>query len=231
MPDQAAESPVVPRAQPTGGWPNPRHLLVLAAGCLATSALMGLAVRSGPTPLDTWLHDVVVRHRGNDGHDLARTLTQGGSTRIVWPMVAVAALVFPRTSGRRRWVTTLAFASAAALAIGVRLELSLALSRPRPPNLDWVTTAGGFAYPSGHTSAATIGAGALGWAITRHLKRRNARAVVWVAVAAYAAVVGWTRIWLGVHWPLDVLGAWLFGVGWMSGMAAFATWVERSPTG
>jgi membrane-associated phospholipid phosphatase len=228
MPDRAAESRVVPSARLTGAWPNPLHLMVLASGCLATSALIGLAVRSGATPLDTWLHGVVVRHRGN-GHDLARTLTQGGSTRIVWPNVAVAALVFPRATGRRRWVTTLAFAAAAALAIGVRLEMSLALSRPRPPNLDWVTTAGGFAYPSGHTSAATIGAGALGWAITRHLNGRRARAVVWVAAATYAVVVGWTRVWLGVHWPLDVLGAWLFGVGWLSAMAAFATWVERSP--
>jgi undecaprenyl-diphosphatase len=187
---------------------------------------LGLAVHTGPTPFDTWLHGFVLRHRGDD-HTLARTLTQAGSTRIIWPMVAVAALLFPRSRGWRRVATTLAFGGAAALAIGARLELSLVMDRPRPPTADWAATAGGFAYPSGHTSAATIGAGALGWAIVRHVDRRWLRAAVWIGVVAYAGMVGWTRIWLGVHWPTDVIGGWLFGVGWMSGMAATAIWVER----
>jgi membrane-associated phospholipid phosphatase len=207
-------------------WPKPAHLSAVAVAGVASALLIGVAVRSGPTAFDTWLHDLVIAHRG-DHHTLARTLTQGGSTRIVWPMVTAAALLFPRSRGWRRVATTLAFGGAAALAIGVRLWMSDALNRPRPPAVDWATTAGGFAYPSGHTSAATIGAGALGWAIVRHVDRRLSRVAVWAAVVLYAATVGWTRVWLGVHWPLDVVGAWLFGTGWMSGMAAAAVWVER----
>jgi membrane-associated phospholipid phosphatase len=207
-------------------WPKPGHLAAVAVGGVVGSLLIGVAVHSGPTAFDTWLHHLVVVHRG-DHHTLARTLTQAGSTRIIWPVVAVASLLFPRSRGWRRVATTLAFGGAAALAIGVRLGMSNVLSRPRPPVLDWATTAGGFAYPSGHTSAATIGAGALGWALVRHLDRRWARVIVWGAVVLYAGTVGWTRIWLGVHWPLDVVGAWLFGTGWMSGMAAAALLVER----
>jgi undecaprenyl-diphosphatase len=221
------EEPSVPtEPRPDGRWPDPRHLAALAVGGVAGALVLGAAVRSGPTSFDVWLHDLVVRHRGSH-HTVARTLTQAGSTRIVWPLVAAAALVFPRSRGWRRVATTLAFGGAAALAIGVRLEISLVTSRPRPAAIDWATTAGGFAYPSGHTSAATIGAGAMGWALVRHLDRRWARAGVWIAVVCYAGTVGWTRIWLGVHWPLDVVGAWMFGVGWMSGMAAGAVWVER----
>jgi membrane-associated phospholipid phosphatase len=67
----------------------------------------------------------------------------------------------------------------------------------------------------------------LGWALVRHVDRRLARIAVWGAVVVYAGTVGWTRIWLGVHWPLDVVGAWLFGTGWMCGMAAAAVLVER----
>jgi undecaprenyl-diphosphatase len=220
--DQSSPEP----ARADGRWPDPLHLAGLAVAGVAGSLVLGILVHPGPTAFDVSLHDFVVQHRGSH-HTLARTLTQAGSTRIVWPLVAAAALLFPRSRGWRRVATTLAFGGAAALAIGARLEMSLVMTRPRPATIDWATTAGGFAYPSGHTSAATIGAGAMGWAVVRHLRRRWARVLVWVAVVGYAGLVGWTRIWLGVHWPLDVVGAWLFGAGWMSGMAAVAVWVER----
>jgi membrane-associated phospholipid phosphatase len=207
-------------------WPRPGHLVVAAVAGVGGAFLIGLAVHSGPTAFDTWLHHVLVVHRGAH-HTMARTLTQAGSTRIIWPVVAVASVLFPRSRGWRRVATTLAFGGVAALAIGVRLAMSDVFHRPRPPVADWATTAGGFAYPSGHTSAATIGAGALGWALVRHLDRRAARVAVWCAAVAYAGLVGWTRMWLGVHWPLDVVGGWLFGAGWMSGMAAAAIWIER----
>lgn len=207
-------------------WPDPKHLAAVAVAGVGGALLLGVAVHSGPTGFDRWLHDLVLDHRGAH-HALARTLTQAGSTRIVWPVVAVASLLFPRSRGWRRVATTLAFGGAAALAIGVRLWMSVGFDRPRPPTIDWAGTAGGFAYPSGHTSAATIGAGALGWALYRHLNQRWARIAVWVAVVVYAGTVGWTRIWLGVHWPLDVVGGWLFGTGWMCGMAAAAVVVER----
>jgi membrane-associated phospholipid phosphatase len=134
-------------------WPKPGHLAAVGVGGVVGSLLIGVAVHSGPTAFDTWLHHLVVVHRG-DHHTLARTLTQAGSTRIIWPVVAVASLLFPRSRGWRRVATTLAFGGAAALAIGVRLWMSEVLNRPRPPVVDWATTAGGFAYPSGHTSAA-----------------------------------------------------------------------------
>jgi membrane-associated phospholipid phosphatase len=207
-------------------WPSPKRLASLCVGGVAGAVALGVAFHSGPTGFDTWLHDLVVEHRGRE-HAVARAITQAGSTRIIWPVVAVAALLFPRSRRWRRAATTLAFGGVAALAIGVRLVMSDLVRRPRPPTVDWAGTAGGFSFPSGHTTAATIGAGALGWALVRHLNRRWAQIAIWVAVAVYAGTVGWTRIWLGVHWPLDVVAGWSFGIGWISGMAALAVWVER----
>jgi undecaprenyl-diphosphatase len=221
--DAQAEARATQRAR----WPQPSHLALLAGAGVLGALVLGLAVRSGPTSFDVWLHDFVVAHRGDHSHDLARTLTQAGSTKIIWPMVALASFIFPRTRRWRRVATTLAFGGTAALAIGVRLAMSDVFVRPRPPVADWTGTASGYSFPSGHTSAATIGAGALAWALVRHIDHRIARLAIWGAAILYAGMVGWTRIYLGVHWPLDVVGAWLFGTGWMSGMAAVAVYVER----
>jgi membrane-associated phospholipid phosphatase len=190
----------------------------VSGGCLAVTDLLAVTLRSTITAPDRWIHVYALHHRDMDLGFL-RTLTQGGSTRVIWPVLAVAAVVFPRTRGWRRLATTAGFFGAAAAGIGVRLETSLLVQRPRPTTVDWMTTAGGYAFPSGHTMAATLGAGALAWAVTRHMSRRMARGFVWAAVVLYAGMIGWTRVWLGVHWPLDVVGSWLLGVGWLCGMA------------
>jgi membrane-associated phospholipid phosphatase len=53
--------------------------------------------------------------------------------------------------------------------------------------------------------------------------------VIWAAAALYAAVIGWSRIWLGVHWPTDVLGGLLFAVAWACGIMAVlpARWLRQ----
>lgn len=204
-----------------GAFGPQRARRLLAGTCaagLSGVAIMAVLLRSAVPAPDHWLHHFAVEHRGND---LAwvRTVTQAGSTRIVWPLLVVAAVLFPRAKGWRRLLPSAAFFALTAAGIGVRLELNRAVRRARPSTVDWEGTAGGWSFPSGHTMAATLGAGALAWAVTRHLARREARLLVWAGAVLYAAVVGWTRVWLGVHWPSDVVGSWLLGAAWLAGMA------------
>ncbi|MEU2443731.1 phosphatase PAP2 family protein [Streptomyces althioticus] len=98
-----------------------------------------------------------------------------------------------------------------ALATAVQQGLKAALGRERPVWSDPVDTAHYAAFPSGHAMTATVVLGLLLWLLHRH----GVSPVVWRTALAVAAVsvtgVGLTRIWLGVHWPTDVLGGWLFG--------------------
>ncbi|MEU6652907.1 phosphatase PAP2 family protein [Streptomyces sp. NPDC046900] len=86
-----------------------------------------------------------------------------------------------------------------------------AIGRARPEWPDPLDVVHNGAFPSGHAMTAALVCGLLLWV----LRRYGARGVLWCTALTVAVVsvigVGLTRVWLGVHWPSDVLGGWLFG--------------------
>jgi undecaprenyl-diphosphatase len=114
----------------------------------------------------------------------------------------------------------------------VRFALSVAIGRSRPPQLDWATTAGGYAFPSGHTTSAAVVAALLCVAVVLRGPGARWRPVACGAAVTWAAAVGVTRAYLGVHWPTDVLGGWLLGSALSTGAwALLAGRIRRATTG
>jgi undecaprenyl-diphosphatase len=102
-------------------------------------------------------------------------------------------------------------------------------ARPRPPVAHaLIELPVSFSFPSGHVLAAV-----LLWSIVVIVVWRTTRGeyVRWLAVGvgvALAALTGVSRVYLGVHWPSDVLASWLLGVAWLSlCFGALVTW-ERA---
>ncbi|MEW1686818.1 phosphatase PAP2 family protein [Streptomyces sp. NPDC091265] len=89
--------------------------------------------------------------------------------------------------------------------------IKAAVGRERPRWPDPVDSAHYAAFPSGHAMTAVVSCGLLLWLLRRHgagpRTRCAATVVAWVSVLG----VGATRLYLGVHWPSDVLGGWLLG--------------------
>lgn len=138
-------------------------------------------------------------------------MSASGSVPVVGGLLVLAAayVVF-----RRRWSTAVVVGSAAFGAVVVTGALKALIGRPRPPAELALVTARGFSMPS--TDGALTAAAALalllvtGWS-TRNLRRAGA------AVLAVAVVfVGVCLVYLGAHWPSDVLAGWAVGalVAW-----------------
>lgn len=157
------------------------------------------------------LHDVTA-HRTAVLTPLAKLATFLGTGPVVYGLlIAAGLLVWRRT--RRPWPLALAVGW---LAVGqlVRLVLNRAVGRPRPPAALHLVAAHGFAFPSGHTTTATMAYGLL--AVLVVLLLPAARRWAGLGAVVLAAAVGVSRVYLGVHWPTDVLGGWALGVAWLA---------------
>ncbi|MEU4116687.1 phosphatase PAP2 family protein [Kitasatospora sp. NPDC028055] len=204
--------------------PNARPRRWAAAAAVALllfGALAALLAAHGWAPygFERDAADWSAAHRPAAARTAAEVVTSLGTGAVPYLLalaagaVAVRALPAPRPTRR---AALLLLAPALWLIAGqlVRYGLMEACARPRPPHADWATAASGFSFPSGHSFSSVLCAGLLALAVTR-ARPAAARAAV-AGALLFAAAVGLSRIYLGVHWPLDVLGGWLLAAGWLA---------------
>ncbi|MFF1512174.1 phosphatase PAP2 family protein [Streptomyces sp. NPDC058326] len=202
---------------------------LLISGALAVPLLVLVAVGWGPlASLDRSvaeaLHREAVAHPGLT--HLHRVLSDWVWDPVTMRALAAATVVLLWWWRERR--TALWVAGTTLLALGLQQAVKALVGRERPRWVDPVDSAMYAAFPSGHAMAATVTCGLLLWVLALHW-RPEWRG--WGTLAGVALVsvlgVGWTRVYLGVHWPSDVVGGWL--LGWCCVAAAVLTyrWSER----
>ncbi|WP_436739881.1 phosphatase PAP2 family protein [Streptomyces sp. BBFR102] len=128
-----------------------------------------------------------------------------------WTMraLATAAVLWLWRRGPVRLAKTVGGACLAASLAQQLLKAAVGRERPRWP--DPVDTAHFAAYPSGHAMTATVTCGLAVWLLHLSKPARPVLVAAWTVAVVSVAGVGVTRVWLGVHWPTDVLGGWLLG--------------------
>ena len=191
---------------------------VIAGSAIAAGKLLALAEHpGGATSLDRSITTWVVAHRTGALTTLARTLSVIGSQEVLLPIVAVAAVALLA----RRRVAAAGLVLAWGGAIGLYNVAKDVVSRPRPPKELWLTTPSSSAFPSGHATQSLATFTALALVVASVSGARGpARALAIVLTLILAAAVGWSRVYLGVHWATDVVGGWLVGAAWVAAVVA-----------
>ena len=183
-------------------------------GLILVGALAGGLLRqAGPTGLvDQPAASFVVAHRQGWLTGVMRLVTDLGAAGVLVPLVLAAGLAWRWRRGTWRPLALLAGAVAGAWVVQVAVKQLV--ERPRPPAALAVSHATGFAFPSGHATDAAAVYGMLAVLLARS-GRGAARVAAWAGAAALIALVGLSRLYLGVHWLSDVVAGAGLGIAWL----------------
>jgi membrane-associated phospholipid phosphatase len=153
-----------------------------------------------------WVHE----HVPNALVETMRVVTYAGGAVALTVLAVAVALVLAR---RRRVAEALLVVVAYAGSQGLDQALKFGFRRARPVFDDPFVQLSTYAFPSGHAFAASATYGALAIVLARRLPSR--RTLVFGCAAALIVAVAASRVILGVHYLLDVVGGVLAGIAWL----------------
>lgn len=205
------------RDHPTYNKPSPVE--IAAALCLGVGCLITLSICLGMT----WSPDGDLLLALRSGKDLGLplgpawfsqamvVLTNLGSSVVTGFLVVIATLLLLIAAAFRQAIfIAFAFAGAEFLGNGIKPLIG----RLRPDIVPHLVEASGESFPSGHStlSCAVYLGLALLW--SSRIASRNGRFACMTTAIFVTGLVGFSRIFLGVHFPSDVIGGWALGAGW-----------------
>jgi undecaprenyl-diphosphatase len=153
------------------------------------------------------------------------TLLANTGTVVFITVVAVVVLSVRRRFAEAILVTVVV---AGGQALGTVAKLLIVRARPLAAKA-LIPLPDSYAFPSGHSLAAMLLYGVLAFLLVRSLSGIGARLAVSLAASVVIVLVGVSRVYLGVHWPSDVVAAWLLGGAWLALCAAVYLARDRRP--
>ncbi len=154
-----------------------------------------------------------------------RVITQLGS---VWFLIPAGLLAAWRlaAAGRRHAATLLAVVMLGGEALDQLLKL--AFHRTRPAAFFGLTSPANYSFPSGHAITACCFWGVLAAILAARAGSARVKAGLWASAAILTAMVGFSRVYLGVHYPTDVLAGYALAVIWLAAVrAGYGVWKRR----
>jgi undecaprenyl-diphosphatase len=182
-------------------------------------AFIALEVSEGePIAADRWLM-VALRNATDLSRpigppwllDVVRDITALGSTAVLGLLVTIVATFLLATGKYHAGLLVLTTVLSGAL---LNTFLKLAFARARPDIVAPLTQVSTLSFPSGHAASAAVCYLTLGLMLAQTQASRSVRIHLMTTAAILTLLVGVSRVYLGVHYPSDVLAGWCFGISW-----------------
>jgi membrane-associated phospholipid phosphatase len=179
-------------------------------GGITEDVIKGDELATRDSPVAAWLAD----HRVGWLTATMRAVTQLGSLRLIAPLVALTALLLLVRARRPDAAALLVTAAAGASLLVVLVKLLVGRARPGVDGV--LVLVDSFSFPSAHSAQAVATYGAFAYLAGHAAPRWGQRVAAWTAAALIALLVGFSRLYLGVHWLTDVLGGYALGAAWLA---------------
>ena len=192
--------------------------LIIAGGLWGFEELMEVARDTTPHAFDTEIL-LAFRQAGHPDVPLGplwlqgamRDITSLGSSAVLVLIVAavIVYLLLIRKAGTALFILV-------AVAGGQALSslLKAGVDRPRPDLVSHLANETSLSFPSGHAMVSAVTYLTLGSLAARFLPGRTTKIFVLCLAVLTTLLVGVSRVYLGVHWPSDVLAGWCAGFAW-----------------
>ena len=203
---------------------RPKDLAVLvsawcvALGLLTFLLLAAVVQRGGTQEIDAKILRSVrelASKKDRPGHlwgeeSVIAVTSLGALAVLVTLSVAVLGLLLMR----KKWAPSILLLATLLGAIGLNYGLKALFDRPRPDVVTHAQFVDSPSFPSGHALVSTAVYGALGAVAANLLRERRMKIYVMSWAVALIFAIGLSRIYLGVHYPSDVLAGWTVGLSW-----------------
>lgn len=127
----------------------------------------------------------------------------------------------------KRWGSALLLLVATLGGTVISESLKMGFNRPRPDLVAHIVETTSMSFPSGHAMLSAVTYLTLGALIARAQEQRRLRGYVLGAAILLTLLIGASRVYLGVHWPTDVLAGWCLGAAWALLCWAVSTWLMQ----
>jgi undecaprenyl-diphosphatase len=215
----------------SGPWRRFFSPITAVIAATAVFVLLLIAVRTQWAPLESADHDTASSLNSliagqSAALAVVKAVTFLGSTGVLWVVILAATVIL---AIRRRWRLALFLLITGAGALVLDPVLKSLVGRLRPVVAHPIAHGTGNSFPSGHSLGSIVCYGAVLLVFLPAARGRWRTAFI-TAVITLIALIGISRLLLGVHYVSDVIGAWAVGVLWL-GLTTFAFELTRRAAG
>lgn len=187
--------------------------VILAAAAAGFVIVMCMVMNNSIDQLDTRIAAAVYSIRSADLSIVMEGITYLGN----WEAIVIVCILLLAYPGMwKEW--GLPAAGAAVTAQLIKSVIKPIVHRPRPDVSLHLIEQGGWSFPSGHAITSMALYGILFFIILANMEKSAKKTALLILTAVLSFMIGITRIYLGVHFPSDVLAGWLGGIAVIAGV-------------
>ncbi len=140
--------------------------------------------------------------------DIMKSITFLGSYKF---LILISFIIIFCMVKKKNWYGIIMLILSIVSSFGLNNLLKYYYTRTRPINY-FLIKQGGYSFPSGHSMVSMTFYTTMTYLLTKDELNKNKRIILWILNFSIISLIGFSRIYLGVHWPTDIIGGYMAGI-------------------